>query len=65
VLEAIADADAYSVVGGGDTSRAVPLYDLDPGDFDHLSIAGGAYLTALSGASLVGVDVLRSATTAP
>jgi len=64
VLEAIADGDAYSVVGGGDTSRAVPLYDLDPGGFDHLSIAGGAYLTALSGAPLVGVDVLTATTAA-
>ena len=64
VLEAIADSEAYSVVGGGDTSRAVPLYDLDPAAFDHLSIAGGAYLTALSGASLVGVDVLTTSTTA-
>ena len=65
VLEAIAAGDAYSVVGGGDTSRAVPLYDLDPAAFDHLSIAGGAYLTALSGAPLVGVEVLPPATTAP
>lgn len=59
VLRAIAAADAFSVVGGGDTSRAVDLYDLDPAAFDHLSIAGGAYVRALAGESLPGVAVLQ------
>jgi phosphoglycerate kinase len=61
VLEAVADTDCFSVVGGGDTSRAVDLYDLDPDDFDHLSIAGGAYLRALTGEPLPGVEALDRA----
>jgi phosphoglycerate kinase len=62
VLKAIAATDCFSVVGGGDTSRAVDLYDLDPQDFDHLSIAGGAYLHAITGESLPGVEALEEAT---
>jgi len=61
VLEAIAATDCFSVVGGGDTSRAVDLYGLDPNDFDHLSIAGGAYLHAITGESLPGVEALERA----
>ncbi|MFB6169284.1 MAG: phosphoglycerate kinase [Haloferacaceae archaeon] len=61
LLEAVADTDCFSVVGGGDTSRAVDLYDLDPADFDHLSIAGGAYLRALTGEPLPAVEALERA----
>ena len=61
VLDAVADTDCFSVVGGGDTSRAVDLYDLDPADFDHLSIAGGAYLRALTGEPLPAVEALDRA----
>jgi len=58
VLEAIAETDCFSVVGGGDTARAIEMYGLDEADFDHVSIAGGAYIRALTGDELVGVDVL-------
>jgi len=61
VLRAAGESDAYCVVGGGDTSRTVPMYDLDPAGFDHLSIAGGAYLRALTGEGLVGVEALEQA----
>ncbi|MFB6136467.1 MAG: phosphoglycerate kinase [Halobacteriaceae archaeon] len=58
VLEAIADTDCFSVVGGGDTSRAIELYGLDEDDFSHVSIAGGAYIRALTGDPLPAVEVL-------
>jgi phosphoglycerate kinase len=58
VLSAIAEADCFSVVGGGDTARAFELYDLDEADFTRVSIAGGAYVRALTGEPLVGVEVL-------
>jgi phosphoglycerate kinase len=61
LLEAVADTDCFSVVGGGDTSRAVDLYDLDPDDFDHLSVAGGAYLRAMTGEPLPAVEALERA----
>jgi phosphoglycerate kinase len=60
VLEAIAESDCFSVVGGGDTSRAIDLYGLDSADFSHVSIAGGAYIRALTSGELAGVDVLQS-----
>jgi phosphoglycerate kinase len=59
VLDALARGDCFSVVGGGDTSRAIEMYGMDEADFSHVSIAGGAYINALTGASLPGVDVLR------
>ncbi|MCU4973763.1 phosphoglycerate kinase [Halobacteria archaeon AArc-m2/3/4] len=58
VLEAIAETDCFSVVGGGDTSRAIPMYGLSEDDFSHVSIAGGAYVAALTGESLIAIDVL-------
>ncbi|MFB1063256.1 phosphoglycerate kinase [Natrinema sp. H-ect4] len=60
VLSATAEADCFSVVGGGDTARAVELYDFDENDFSRITIAGGAYVRALTGDPLVGVDVLKS-----
>ncbi len=59
VLETIAETDCFSVVGGGDTSRAIELYGLDGDDFSHVSIAGGAYIRALTGQGLVGVAELE------
>jgi phosphoglycerate kinase len=59
VLEAIAETDCFSVVGGGDTSRAIEMYGLSEDDFSHVSIAGGAYIRALTGDSLIGVEVLK------
>ena len=61
ILEAIAASDCFSVVGGGDTSRAIELYGLRETDFSHVSIAGGAYIRALTGQSLPGVEVLKRA----
>ena len=60
VLEAIAETDCFSVVGGGDTSRAIGMYGMSEDSFDHVSIAGGAYIRALTGDELVGVEVLRN-----
>ena len=59
LLETIGGCDCFSVVGGGDTSRAIELYGMDEADFSHVSIAGGAYITALTGDSLAGVEALR------
>jgi len=58
LLETIATTDCFSVIGGGDTSRAIELYGLQEEYFSHVSIAGGAYVRALTGQSLPGVEVL-------
>lgn len=62
VLEAIAETECFSVVGGGDTSRAIEMYDMNKTDFDHVSIAGGAYIRALTGEPLAGIEALESET---
>jgi phosphoglycerate kinase len=59
VLQAIGRSDGFSVVGGGDTSRAIEMYGMDEADFSHVSIAGGAYINALTGDPLPGVEVLK------
>ncbi|QSG05183.1 phosphoglycerate kinase [Halapricum desulfuricans] len=59
LIEAIGETDCFSVVGGGDTARTLSLYGLDEDNYDHVSIAGGAYLNALTGQELVVVDVLK------
>ncbi|WP_302082676.1 phosphoglycerate kinase [Salinibaculum rarum] len=61
ILEAIAAGDCFSVVGGGDTSRAIEMYGMREEDFSHVSIAGGAYIRALTGKPLPGVEVLKRA----
>jgi len=63
VLEAIAETDCFSVVGGGDTSRAIEMYGLSEDDFSHVSIAGGAYIRALTGEPLPAVEVLEAEAT--
>ncbi|MEF8821288.1 MAG: phosphoglycerate kinase [Halovenus sp.] len=58
LLRAIGETDCLSVVGGGDTARSITKYGLDEDDYDHISIAGGAYLNALTGQELVAAQVL-------
>ena len=60
VLEAIAATDCFSVIGGGDTSRAIGMYWLDEASFSHVSIAGGAYIKALTGEPLAAVEALEA-----
>jgi phosphoglycerate kinase len=60
ILEAIGQSDCFSVVGGGDTSRAIEMYGLREQDFSHVSIAGGAYIKALTGDPLPGIEVLEA-----
>ncbi|TQQ81319.1 phosphoglycerate kinase [Halonotius terrestris] len=60
-IKAIAETDCFSVVGGGDTSRSIEMYGMDENDFDHVSIAGGAYIRALTGDDLPGIELLIDA----
>jgi len=51
ILESIAKADGYSVIGGGDTVTATQKY-IDTKDIGYLCTAGGAMVRFLSGARL-------------
>lgn len=59
VLEAVADTDAYSVIGGGHTSSLVDRFGMSMDSFDHVSIAGGAFVRFMSGEKLPAVEALR------
>jgi phosphoglycerate kinase len=59
MARAVADADAITVVGGGESVEAVKASGF-AGQITHISTGGGASLEFIAGASLPGVEVLRA-----
>jgi phosphoglycerate kinase len=59
ILESIAFSRTYSIIGGGDTEKAIMNFGLMPQDFNQLSLAGKALLSYLAGETLPGLEILK------
>lgn len=58
LAQAIADSDAFSIAGGGDTLAAIAAFDVAD-KIGYISTGGGAFLEFLEGKSLPAVAVLQ------
>ncbi|WP_146341568.1 phosphoglycerate kinase [Nesterenkonia sp. NBAIMH1] len=58
VADALSKAEAFSVVGGGDSAAAVRTLGFDESGFGHISTGGGASLEYLEGKTLPGIQAL-------
>ncbi len=59
VLEAIAESEAYSLVGGGHTITAIKQLGLPEEKFSYISLSGKALIQYLSGKELPAILALR------
>lgn len=59
LAQAIAESDAFTIAGGGDTLAAIDKYGVG-GQVSYISTGGGAFLEFLEGKTLPAVDVLQT-----
>jgi len=59
VIDAMADSDGFTVLGGGHTSSLVQRFGHELDEFSHVSIAGGAFVRYMSGEKLAAVKALK------
>ncbi|MCF7906012.1 phosphoglycerate kinase [Candidatus Gracilibacteria bacterium] len=49
-----------TILGGGDTLKALKKWNVAPSEFSHVSTGGGAMLEFLAGDTLPGIEILKS-----
>ena len=57
IAQAIAESEAFSIAGGGDTLAAIAKYGIEQ-DVGYISTGGGAFLEVLEGKTLPAFEVL-------
>jgi len=57
IARAIADSDAFSIAGGGDTLAAIAKYGIEA-QMGYISTGGGAFLEVLEGKTLPAFEIL-------
>ncbi|MBQ0932769.1 phosphoglycerate kinase [Ideonella alba] len=57
IARAIAESDAFSIAGGGDTLAAIAKYGIEQ-DVGYISTGGGAFLEVLEGKTLPAFEIL-------
>ncbi|KUM55109.1 phosphoglycerate kinase [Rheinheimera sp. EpRS3] len=62
LAQAIADSDAFSIAGGGDTLAAIDKYNIAD-NISYISTGGGAFLEFLEGKTLPAVAILEQRAT--
>ncbi|MBB1076581.1 phosphoglycerate kinase [Rhodoferax sp. 4810] len=58
LAHAIAESDAFSIAGGGDTLAAIAKYGIEK-DIGYISTGGGAFLEVLEGKTLPAFEILQ------
>ncbi len=59
ILEKVSDANAVTLIGGGDTGIAVEKFRIEKTKFSYISVGGGALITYLSGKKMPGIEALK------
>jgi len=59
IAQAIAESDAFSIAGGGDTLAAIAKYGIEK-DVGYISTGGGAFLEVLEGKTLPAFQILQA-----
>jgi phosphoglycerate kinase len=58
IARAIAESQAFSIAGGGDTLAAIAKYGIEK-DVGYISTGGGAFLEVLEGKTLPAFEILQ------
>ena len=59
ILEAVANCDAFSLLGGGHTITAIEKFGIEKSHYNYISLSGKALIEFLCGKKLPGILALE------